>query len=101
MTFQEWCSQHPGPLFAIVDAALDTTAVADYCNHGGASAIPLFASTAFADQAEQGPWLLPDPAPEFMAAHPQLGGVYVASDASVDVVQQHWQNLIEVAFEGK
>ncbi|WP_434471464.1 DUF4123 domain-containing protein [Aeromonas veronii] len=74
MTFQEWRSQHPGQLFAIVDAALDTTAVADYCNQGGANAIPLFAGTAFADQAEQGPWLLPDPAPEFIAAHPQLGG---------------------------
>ncbi|CAD7520858.1 MULTISPECIES: DUF4123 domain-containing protein [Aeromonas] len=101
MTFQEWRSQYPGPLFAIVDAALDTTAVADYCNQGGTNAIPLFAGTAFADQAEQGPWLLPDPAPEFIAAHPQLGGVYVTSDAAIDVVHQHWQSLIEVAFEGE
>jgi hypothetical protein len=58
----------------------------------------LFAGTAFADQAEQGPWLLPNPTPEFIAAHPQLGGVYVTSDAAIDVVQQHWQSLIEVAF---
>lgn len=101
MTFQEWRSQHPGQLFAIVDAALDTTAVADYCNQGGANAIPLFAGTPFADQAEQGPWLLPNPTPEFIAAHPQLGGVYVTSDAAIDVVQQHWQTLIEVAFEGE
>ena len=101
MTFQEWRSQYPGKLFAIVDAALDTTAVADYCNHGGANAIPLFAGTAFADQAEQGPWLFPSPTPEFIAAHPQLGGLYVASDATIDVVLQHWQSLIEVAFEGE
>lgn len=101
MTFQEWLSQYPGQLFAIVDAALDTSAVADYCNLGGANAIPLFAGTAFAEQSEQGPWLLPDPAPEFIAAHPQLGGVYVTSDAAIDVVQQHWQSLIAVAYEGE
>lgn len=101
MTFQEWRSQHPGQLLAIVDAALDTTAVADYCNLGGANAVPLFAGTAFADQAEQGPWLLPNPSSEFIAAHPHLGGVFVASDASVDIVQQHWQRLIEVGFEGE
>lgn len=101
MTFQEWRSQYPGQLFAIVDAALDTTVVADYCNQGGTNAIPLFAGTAFADQAEQGPWLLPNPAPEFIAAHPQMGGVYVTSDAAIDVVLQHWQSLIEVVFEGE
>ncbi|WP_234923503.1 DUF4123 domain-containing protein [Aeromonas enteropelogenes] len=83
MTLQEWRSQYPGQLFAIIDTALDTTAVADYCNQGGANAIPLFAGTAFADQAEQGPWLLPNPASEFIVAHPQLGGVYVASDAAI------------------
>lgn len=101
MTFQEWRNQYPGQLFAIVDAALDTTAVADYCNLGGANAIPLFAGTAFTDQAAQGPWLLANPAPDFTAAHPQLGGVYVASDAAIDVVLYHWQSLIEVAFEGE
>lgn len=29
------------------------------------------------------------------------GGVYVTSDAAIDVVQQHWQSLIEVACEGE
>lgn len=101
MTFQIWRSQQPGQLFAIVDAALDTTAVAGYSNMNDGNAIPLFAGTAFADQAEQGPWLLPSPSPEFIAAHPQLGGVYVVSDALVDVVMLHWQSLIEVAFEGE
>lgn len=101
MTFQEWRSQHPGKLFAIVDAALDTTAVADYCNQGGSNAIPLFAGTAFADLAEQGPWLLPNPTTEFIAAHQQLGGVYIESDTSVEVIQRHWQSLIDVAFEGE
>ena len=101
MTFQEWRSQHPGQLFAIVDAALDTTAVADYCNQGGSNAIPLFAGTAFVDLAEQGPWLLPNPTTEFIAAHQQLGGVYIESDTSVEVIQRHWQSLIEVAFEGE
>ncbi|MGY2498956.1 DUF4123 domain-containing protein, partial [Klebsiella pneumoniae] len=56
MTFQEWRNQQPGQLFAIVDAALDTTAVASFCAMGGEHAYPLFAGTAFADQAEQGPW---------------------------------------------
>ncbi|MEV3818811.1 DUF4123 domain-containing protein [Aeromonas salmonicida] len=101
MTFQEWRNQQPGQLFAIVDAALDTTAVASFCAMGGEHAYPLFAGTAFADQAEQGPWLLPSPSSEFIAAHPQLGGFYVISSASVDVAQQHWQSLIEVAFEGE
>lgn len=101
MTFQEWRNQQPGELFAIVDAALDTTAVASFCAMGGEHAYPLFAGTAFADQAEQGPWLLPSPSSEFIAAHPQLGGFYVISSASVDVAQQHWQSLIEVAFEGE
>ncbi|WFC15806.1 DUF4123 domain-containing protein [Aeromonas salmonicida] len=101
MTFQEWRNQQPGELFAIVDAALDTTAVASFCAMGGEYAYPLFAGTAFADQAEQGPWLLPSPSSEFIAAHPQLGGFYVISSASVDVAQQHWQSLIEVAFEGE
>lgn len=100
MTFQAWRSQQPGQLCAIIDAALDTTAVADYCSLDGGNAIPLFAGTAFADQAEQGPWLLPSPSPEFIAAHPRLGGVYVASNAPADVVIQHWRSLIEVAFEG-
>lgn len=101
MTFQEWRSQHPGQLFAIVDAALDTTAVTSFCAMGGEHASALFAGTAFADQAEQGPWLLPGPSPEFIAAHPQLGGVYIVSDAAIDALQQHWQSLIEVAFEGE
>lgn len=101
MTFQEWRNQQPGELFAIVDAALDTTAVASFCAMGGEHAYPLFAGTAFADQAEQGPWILPSPSSEFIAAHPQLGGFYVISSASVDVAQQHWQSLIEVAFEGE
>lgn len=101
MTFQEWRSQHPGQLFALVDAALDPTAVVDYYSQGGVNAFPLFAGTAFADHAEQGPWLLPNPTPEFVAVHPELGGVYIASNASVDVVKQHWQSLIEVAFEGE
>ncbi|PPA31402.1 type III secretion protein [Aeromonas jandaei] len=101
MTFQEWRNQQPGQLFAIVDAALDTTAVASFCAMGGEHAYPLFAGTAFADQAEQGPWLLPSPSSEFIAAHPQLGGIYVISSAPMDVVQQHWQSLIEVAFEGE
>ncbi|WP_447826096.1 DUF4123 domain-containing protein [Aeromonas salmonicida] len=101
MTFQEWRNQQPGELFAIVDAALDTTAVASFCAMGGEHAYPLFAGTAFADQAEQGPWLLPSPSSEFIAAHPQLGGFYVISSASVDVAQQHWQSLIEVVFEGE
>ncbi|MFE8730719.1 DUF4123 domain-containing protein, partial [Aeromonas hydrophila] len=43
----------------------------------------------------------PNSAPEFIAAHPHLGGVYVTSDASADTIQQHWQSLIEVAFEGE
>ncbi|RSM22077.1 type III secretion protein [Aeromonas salmonicida] len=101
MTFQEWRNQQPDELFAIVDAALDTTAVASFCAMGGEHASPLFAGTAFADQAEQGPWILPSPSSEFIAAHPQLGGFYVISSASVDVAQQHWQSLIEVAFEGE
>ncbi|MGE6180740.1 DUF4123 domain-containing protein [Aeromonas salmonicida] len=101
MTFQEWRNQQPGQLFAIVDAVLDTTAVASFCAMGGEHAYPLFAGTAFADQAEQGPWLLPSPSSEFIAAHPQLGGFYVISSASVDVAQQHWQSLIEVACEGE
>lgn len=101
MTFQEWRSQHPGQLFALVDAALDPTAVVDYYSQGGANAFPLFVGTAFADQAEQGPWLLPSPTPEFMVVHPELGGVYTASNAAVDVIVQHWQSLIEVAFEGE
>jgi hypothetical protein len=101
MTFQEWRNQQPGELFAIVDVALDTTAVASFCAMGDEHAYPLFAGTAFADQAEQGPWLLPSPSSEFIAAHPQLGGFYVISSASVDVAQQHWQSLIEVAFEGE
>ena len=62
---------------------------------------PCLPVPAFADQAEQGPWLLPNPTPEFIAAHPQLGGVYVTSDAAIDVVLLHWQSLIEVAFEGE
>lgn len=100
MTFQEWQSQLPGQLFAVIDAAMDTTAVADYCNQGGVNAIPLFAGTAFADHAEQGPWLLPSPSPAFIATHLSHSGFYVISDAPVEGVVLHWQSLMEVAFEG-
>ncbi|MGL4959232.1 MAG: DUF4123 domain-containing protein, partial [Plesiomonas sp.] len=58
MTFQEWHTQQSSHLFAIVDTALDTSAVKDYYSFGGINAIPLFTGTGFADQAAQGPWLL-------------------------------------------
>jgi hypothetical protein len=87
--------------FAIVDAVADHQAILSFCEQGGRDARPLFAGTAFADQAEQGPWLLPFPSAEFIVAHPQLRGFYFLSSEPVNVVQKHWQSLIEVAFEGE
>ncbi|UNU29396.1 DUF4123 domain-containing protein [Aeromonas hydrophila] len=87
--------------FVIVDAAADHQAILSFFEQGGRDARPLFAGTAFADQAEQGPWLLPFPSTEFIVAHPQFCGFYLLSSESVNVVQQHWQSLIEVAFEGE
>lgn len=101
MRFHEWRSQLHGQLFAVIDAALDQTLVARFYETGGEDAYPLFAGTAFADQAEQGPWLLPFPSSDFIDSDPQLCGFYVVSNASSETVRKHWQSLIEVAREGE
>lgn len=96
----EWCDNRQETLFAIVDATLDSTAVADFYATGGSDAFPLFAGTSYAAQAEQGPWLLPSPPAEFWDKHPKIGGFWVSSGATSEIVRKHWQSLIDVAREG-
>lgn len=98
-TFDSWRNQRQDSLFAIIDATLDTTAVARFYDTGGKDAYPLFATTAFADHAEQGPWLLPST--DFVNHVLPLSGFYITSYATVEIVRQHWQSLIEVARNGE
>ena len=100
-TFDSWRNQRQDSLFAIIDATLDTTAVARFYDTGGKDAYPLFATTAFADHAEQGPWLLPFPSADFVNHVLPLSGFYITSYATVEIVRQHWQSLIEVARNGE
>jgi hypothetical protein len=101
MTAQEWQTTVTGQLFAVVEGAMDSEVIARFYQHGGADAFPLFAGTPFADNAKQGPWLLPSPSPAWMAASPTLHGCYVVSQAGPEAVRQHWQSLNEVAFDGE
>ncbi|MGL4959163.1 MAG: DUF4123 domain-containing protein [Plesiomonas sp.] len=100
-TFDSWRNQRQDSLFAIIDATLDTTAVARFYDTGGKDAYPLFATTAFSDHAEQGPWLLPFPSTDFVNHVLPLSGFYITSYATVEIVRQHWQSLIEVARNGE
>lgn len=101
MNFSEWRQHAPGRLYLIVDAALSPSVVERFYATGGAEAFPLFAGTAFANQAQHGPWLLPFPSRAFIEAHSPSSGCYVVSDAPMESVRAHWQSLIEVAYEGE
>ncbi|MCW2485667.1 DUF4123 domain-containing protein [Candidatus Symbiopectobacterium sp. NZEC127] len=101
MKVSEWQTQHSGNLFAIVDGAADRSAVARFYELSDGEAFPLFAGTAFGDQAALGPWLLSAPSPEFVSGSPDLSGFYLMSEQSLEVVRRHWQSLIEVIREGE
>ena len=101
MNLSQWQAECPGRLYAIIDAALAPSAIGRFYETGGEDAFPLFAGTAFAEQAPQGPWLLPFPSTAFIDTYPQLCGFYIISEAPVERVRNHWQSLIEVAYEGE
>lgn len=102
MTLSEWLeSGLSGKRYVVMDGGLAPTAVADFYSSDGGNAIPLFAGTSFEDQLESGPWLLPDPSTEFVAAHPSPAGFGVISDQPTESVHRHWQSLIEAVREGE
>lgn len=101
MTVSEWQLQQSGNLFAIVDGAADRSAVARFYELSDGEAFPLFAGTAFGDQAALGPWLLSAPSPEFVSGSPALSGFYLVSEQPLEAIRRHWQSLIEVIREGE
>ncbi|MFJ5450946.1 DUF4123 domain-containing protein [Pectobacterium carotovorum] len=101
MNLNTWRAQHRGSLFAIVDGAADRSAVARFYELSEGEASPLFAGTAFDEQAALGPWLLLNPSLEFVADSPELHGFYLVSEQPTDVVRRHWQSLIQVIREGE
>lgn len=101
MTVSEWHAQQSGNLYAIVDGAAERSAVARFYELSEGEASPLFAGTAFSDQAELGPWLLSAPSREFMSASPDMSGFYVISKQPKEVVRRHWQSVIEVIRDGE
>ncbi|PKX82489.1 type III secretion protein [Pectobacterium peruviense] len=101
MSLNTWQAQHSGTLFAIVDGAVDRSAVARFYELSQGEAFPLFAGTEFEEQAALGPWLLSNPSPVFVADSPALSGFYLVSEQSLDVVRNHWQSLILAIREGE
>ncbi|MEQ9911648.1 DUF4123 domain-containing protein [Pectobacterium polaris] len=101
MNLNTWRAQHRGSLFAIVDGAADCSAVARFYELSEGEASPLFAGTAFDEQAALGSWLLSNPSPAFVANSPTLSGFYLVSEQPTDVVRRHWQSLIQVIREGE
>lgn len=99
MVLQQWRDSRQ--LYAVIDAAADPSLVAHFYELGGGDAFPLFAGTDFAAQAERGPWLLPHPPLAFIEAHPTLSGFYCQSNASKQVMQQHWQGLNNAIHDGE
>ena len=102
MMLSEWIeSQLSGKRYIVMDGGLAPAAVADFYSSDGENAIPLFAGTTFEDQLESGPWLLPDPPAAFVAAHPSPAGFGLICDQPIEIVQRHWQSLIEAVREGE
>lgn len=102
MTLSEWFeSELSGKRYVVMDGALVPSAVADFYLSDGENAFPLFAGTPFADQLESGPWLLPEPSVEFIATHPSPAGFGLICDQPIEIVQRHWQSLIEAVREGE
>ncbi|ASY79565.1 type III secretion protein [Pectobacterium polaris] len=101
MNLNAWRTQHSGTFFAIVDGAADPSAVARFYEFSEGEAFPLFAGTAFDEQAALGPWLLSNPSPAFVAGSPVLSGFYLVSEQPIEVVRRHWQSLIQVIREGE
>ncbi|QZN96913.1 DUF4123 domain-containing protein [Symbiopectobacterium purcellii] len=101
MKVSEWQTQQSGHLLAIVDGAADPTAVTRFYALSDGEAFPLFAGTAFGDQAALGPWLLSAPSPEFVSGSPASSGFYLVSDQPLAVIRRHWQSLIEVIRDGE
>ncbi|OSN01344.1 type III secretion protein [Lonsdalea britannica] len=101
MNLNTWLTKHQGRLFAIVDGAADRSVVARFYELSQGESSPLFAGTAFSDQAALGPWLLSNPSPAFVEASPELSGFYWVSEQPIDVVRRHWQSLIQVIREGE
>lgn len=102
MTLSEWFeSGLPGKRYVVMDGALAPTAVSDFYSSDGENAIPLFAGTPFEEQLESGPWLLPNPSAGFVATHPSPTGFGLSCDQPIEMVQRHWQSLIEAVREGE
>jgi hypothetical protein len=101
MKVTEWQREQGNTLYALIDGGQDNALVPSFYQLGGLDAYPLFAGTPFADQALQGPWLLPSPSQAFIDAYPQLAGFYLLSSAPGETVRHHWQSLIEAVREGE
>lgn len=101
MNFDEWLRCQSGGLYTIVDGAADRSAVARFYSLSDGEAFPLFAGTPFGDQAEQGPWLLSAPSPEFVSASPELPGFWLVSEQPFSVLIRHWQSLTQVIRDGE
>lgn len=102
MMLSEWLeSSLSGKRYVVMDGAQAPTSVADFYSSDGENAIPLFAGTTFEEQLESGPWLLPDPPAAFVAVHPSPAGFGLICDQPIEIVQRHWQSLIEAVREGE
>ena len=77
--------------------------VADYCNQGGIECHPLVCRYGVCGPNRTRPLATARPQlPSLLRLTRNWAASYVTSDAAMQTsIQQHWQSLIEVAFEGE